>query len=145
MFYRRVFELSQERAQLVFCIADRVLSKICASLVLHEFVVDLAAYLLAAWTSGSIHVEKSGSEEPKPVAKDGMRHRELCMESMEKVTGTIFVVKEDQEFCFLFDRDDPIDLYRALFRCTELPDSGLTREEVMEVIEGMVQERLRSI
>jgi hypothetical protein len=67
------------------------------------------------------------------------------MESMEKVTGTIFVVKEDQEFCFLFDRDDPIDLYRALFRCAEQPDSGLTRAEVMEVIEGMVPERLRSI
>ena len=67
------------------------------------------------------------------------------MESMEKVTGTVFVVKEDQEFCFLFDRDDPIDLYRALFRCAERPNSGLTRAEVMEVIEGMVPERLRSI
>jgi hypothetical protein len=63
----------------------------------------------------------------------------------EQVTDTVFVIKEDQEFCFLFDRDDPIDLYRALFRCAERPDSGLTREEVFEVIEGMVPERLRSI
>lgn len=70
---------------------------------------------------------------------------ELYMEAMERVTETVFVVKEDQEFCFLFDRDDPIDLYRALFRCAERPDAGLTREEVMEVIEGMVPERLRSI
>ena len=65
--------------------------------------------------------------------------------SMERTTDTVFVVKEDQEFCFLFDSDDPIDLYRALFRCAERSDSGLTREEVMEVIEGMVPERLRSI
>jgi hypothetical protein len=67
------------------------------------------------------------------------------MESMERAADAVFVVKEDQEFCFLFDRDDPMDLYRALFRCAERPDSGLTREEVMEVIEGMVPERLRSI
>jgi len=67
------------------------------------------------------------------------------MESTEQVTDTVFVIKEDQEFCFLFDRDDPIDLYRALFRCAERSDSGLTREEVFEVIEGMVPERLRSI
>ena len=67
------------------------------------------------------------------------------MDSMETTTDTVFVVKEAQEFCFLFDRDDPIDLYRALFRSSERPESGLTREEAFEVIEGMVPERLRSI
>ena len=67
------------------------------------------------------------------------------METMEKVADTIFVVKEDQEFCFLYDRDDPIDLYRALFRCAEWKEPGLTRQEVLDVIEGMVPERLRSI
>ena len=67
------------------------------------------------------------------------------MESVENATESLFVVKEDQEFCFLFDRDDPIDLYRSLFRCAERSDSGLTRREVFEVIEGMVPERLRSI
>ena len=70
---------------------------------------------------------------------------ESCMATMDKVTDTVFVVKEEQEFCFLFDRDDPIDLYRALFRCAERTDSGLSREEVLDVIEGMVPERLRSI
>ena len=70
---------------------------------------------------------------------------EWFMDSMERATETVFVVKEDQELCFLFDRDDPIDLYRALFRCAERQDSGLSREEAMEVIEGMVPERLRSI
>ncbi len=67
------------------------------------------------------------------------------MESVDTSTDTLFVVKEDQEFCFLYDRDDPIDLYRALFRCADRPDSGLSREEVFEVIEGIVPERLRSI
>ncbi|MGQ9589103.1 MAG: hypothetical protein ACUVYA_02280 [Planctomycetota bacterium] len=65
---------------------------------------------------------------------------------MEKVVAdTLFVVKEDQEYCFLFDRDDPADLYRALFRAAERSEAGLTQEEVLEVIEGMVPERLRSI
>jgi len=67
------------------------------------------------------------------------------MESVDRSTDTLFVVKEDQEYCFLYDRDDPIDLYRALFRCADVPDSGLSREEVFEVIEGIVPERLRSI
>ncbi len=67
------------------------------------------------------------------------------MESVDKSADTLFVVKEDQEFCFLYDRDDPIDLYRALFRCADRQDSGLSREEVFEVIEGIVPERLRSI
>ncbi len=67
------------------------------------------------------------------------------MESVDTSTDTLFVVKEDQEFCFLYDRDDPIDLYRALFRCADWQDSGLSREEVFEVIEGIVPERLRSI
>jgi len=70
---------------------------------------------------------------------------DVRMDSMERVTDTVFVIKEDQEFCFLFDRDDPIDLYRALFRCADRADMGITREEAMEVIEGMVPERLRSI
>jgi hypothetical protein len=67
------------------------------------------------------------------------------MEAKESSTDTVFVVKEDQEYCFLFNRDDPIDLYRALFRCVDRPEWGLTQEEVFEVIEGMVPERLRSI
>jgi hypothetical protein len=64
---------------------------------------------------------------------------------MDTATDTVFVVKEQEEYCFLYDRDDPIDLYRALFRCADRPDGGLTQEEVFEVIEGMVPERLRSI
>jgi len=59
--------------------------------------------------------------------------------------GTIFVVKEDEEYCFLFERDDPGKLYSALFDCADRGDTGLSRQDVMEVIEGMVPQGLRSI
>ena len=59
--------------------------------------------------------------------------------------GTVFVLKEDEEYCFLFERDNPASLFSALFDCAERSDLGLSRQEVLEVIEGMVPERLRSI
>jgi len=59
--------------------------------------------------------------------------------------GTIFVVKEEEEYCFLFERDDPGRLYEALFESATRSDLGLSRMEVTEMIEGMVPERLRSI
>jgi hypothetical protein len=68
------------------------------------------------------------------------------MEPAESLTDTVFVVKENQEHCFLFDGDDPLELFRALLRCAQHPDpAGLTPEEAFEVLEGMVPERLRSI
>jgi hypothetical protein len=63
---------------------------------------------------------------------------------MERV-GTVFVLKEDEEYCFLFERDNPASLFSALFDCAERSDLGLSRQEVLEMIEGMVPERLRSI
>jgi len=59
--------------------------------------------------------------------------------------GTIFVVKEEEEYCFLFERDNPARLYEALFESAEREDLGLSRAEVLEMIEGMVPERLRSL
>ncbi len=59
--------------------------------------------------------------------------------------STLFVVKEDEEYCILFDRDDPVSLYEVLFDHAEKPDLGLTREEVFEVIEDLVPGRLRSV
>ena len=59
--------------------------------------------------------------------------------------GTIFVLKEDEEYCFLFRRDDPAGLFEALFECAGRKDLRITREEVLGMIEGMVPERLRAI
>jgi len=59
--------------------------------------------------------------------------------------GTIFVVKEDEEYCFLFERDDPAKLFATLFDSAERGDLGLSRQDVMEMIEGMVPQGLRSI
>jgi hypothetical protein len=59
--------------------------------------------------------------------------------------GTVFVLKEKDEYCFLFDRDDPGRLYEALQDCADGASPGLSRQEVMEMIEGMVPNSLRSI
>lgn len=67
------------------------------------------------------------------------------MDSTESVTDTVFVVKEDQEHCFLFDSDDLLGLMQAVFRSTRDPEASIDREEAYEVLEGMIPERLRSI
>ena len=59
--------------------------------------------------------------------------------------GTIFFVKEDEEYCFLYERDDPAGLYEALFGCADSAELGLSRREALEMIEGMVPDRLRAI
>ena len=59
--------------------------------------------------------------------------------------STLFVVKEDEEYCILFDPDDPVSLYEVLFEHAEKPDLGISREEVFEVIEDLVPNRLRAI
>ncbi len=63
----------------------------------------------------------------------------------EERVGTVFVVREDEEYCFLYERDDPATLYSTLFETAEKEEVGLTRSEVLEMIEGMVPARLRSI
>jgi hypothetical protein len=67
------------------------------------------------------------------------------MSTADGAMDTVFVVKEEEEHCFLFDDDDPLELLRALLRHAEELGSGLTRDEAYEVMEGMVPERLRSI
>ncbi len=63
----------------------------------------------------------------------------------EERVGTVFVVREDEEYCFLYERDNPATLYSTLFDSAEREDVGLTRSEVLEMIEGMAPARLRSI
>ena len=75
--------------------------------------------------------------------------------AVEKVTGggradderlgTIFLVKEEEEYCFLFEKDHPARLYQALFESAEREDLGLSRAEVLEMIEGIVPVELRSL
>ena len=63
----------------------------------------------------------------------------------ESVNKTTFVVKEGQEFCFLSNEEDPFEIFRALMDQATKKDSGLTRGEAYEIMEGMIPERLRSI
>lgn len=67
------------------------------------------------------------------------------METSSNVTDTVFLVKPDQEHCFLFDADDPLELLRTLLSQAEKPESGISREDAYEVMEGMISERVRSI
>ena len=60
-------------------------------------------------------------------------------------SATLFLVKEDEEYCILFDQDDPVSLYEVLFEHAEQPDRDLSREEVFEVIEDLVPSRLRAM
>ena len=64
---------------------------------------------------------------------------------MEQQVSTLFVVKEDEEYCFLFDRENPNGLYDVLFEHAQRPEMGLTQREVFEVIEGLVPDRLRTV
>ncbi len=59
--------------------------------------------------------------------------------------STLFVLKDDEEYCFLFDRENPVGLYDALFEHAGRPGERLSREEVFEVIEGLIPDRLRTI
>ena len=63
----------------------------------------------------------------------------------ESVNKTAFVVKEEEEFCFLYNDEDPFEIFRALMEQAGNPGSGLTRGEAFEIMEGMIPERLRSI
>ena len=60
---------------------------------------------------------------------------------MESATSTVSVVKEDQEFWVRFSSDDPLELYQALLRMAQV-ESGISREEAYEVMEGLIPERL---
>ena len=85
---------------------------------------------------------------PPANSQDGFReqkNKELFREMSESVNKTAFVLKEEQEFCFLYNEEDPFDIFRALMEQAGKPDSGLPRGEAYEIMEGMIPERLRSI
>ena len=83
------------------------------------------------------HDRAEGKQPDAPSTTDGVATTEGV--------GTVFVVKEDEEYCFLYERDNPAALYSALFDCARRPDMDLTRGDVCELIEGMVPDQLRSL
>ncbi|HLU49341.1 MAG TPA: hypothetical protein VK116_14695 [Planctomycetota bacterium] len=58
---------------------------------------------------------------------------------------TVFLIQSNREHCFLFDGDDPIELYQALFRQASKGETGISHGDAVEVLEGIVPERLRAI
>ena len=47
------------------------------------------------------------------------------MDQTTSAKETVFVVKEDREHCFVFDRDDPLDFLHSLLRNAEKLDSSI--------------------
>ena len=58
---------------------------------------------------------------------------------------TLFLVKPDDEYCFLWPERRPKDLYDAILDCADSPRFGITADEALEVIEDLVLENLRKI
>ena len=92
---------------------------------------------------------READSRPPAKSQDGFREqpvRRNCSGIMpESVNKTAFVVKEEEEFCFLYNDEDPFEIFRALMEQAGNPDSGLTRGEAFEIMEGMIPERLKSI
>jgi hypothetical protein len=65
------------------------------------------------------------------------------MSTTDPGKDTVFLVREDAEHCFLFD--DPTVLYSSLFRQASKPDSGISSDDAIEILEGIIPERIRSI
>lgn len=66
---------------------------------------------------------------------------------MEPLTTeqTLFLIKDPDEYCFLYSEEDPQGLYEALLECASSTESNLTSEEALEVIEEVVADQLRRI
>lgn len=62
-----------------------------------------------------------------------------------KEVSTLFVLKDEEEHCILFDQDSASVLYDVLFEHADRSDVDITKKEVCEVIEGLVPVRLREI
>jgi len=62
-----------------------------------------------------------------------------------KEVSTLFVLKDEEEHCILFNQNDPTGLYDVLFEHASRADVAINEQEACEVIEGLVPVRLREI
>ncbi len=111
------------------------------------FIKEIPA-LLPIFTKATLTDSLATFSWPPENSQDGFReqkNKELFREMSESVNKTAFVLKEEQEFCFLYNEEDPFEIFRALMEQAGKPDSGLTRGEAYEIMEGMIPERLKSI
>jgi hypothetical protein len=67
------------------------------------------------------------------------------MTDQRTATESLFIVKGSDEFCFLYPRESPGEVYRALLDCADYGASDLGSGEALEVIEGMVVRGLRRL
>ncbi len=60
-------------------------------------------------------------------------------------TESLFIVKGRNEYCFLYPRQAPGQVYRALLDAVDQGESDLDAAEVLEVIESLVVRGLRRL
>jgi hypothetical protein len=63
----------------------------------------------------------------------------------QSTQSTLFVLSEEEEYCYLFDRHNPMGLYAALVEHAARPGTAISREAAFGVIEGLVSNQLRTI
>ena len=67
------------------------------------------------------------------------------MTDQRTATESLFIVKGRDEFCFLYPKQTPGEVYRALLDCADYGASDLETGEALEVIEELVVRGLRQL
>ncbi len=60
-------------------------------------------------------------------------------------TESLFIVKDSNEYCFLYSEQAPGEMYRALLDCADDGETRLSAHEALEVIEEMLARALRRL
>ncbi len=58
---------------------------------------------------------------------------------------SLFIVKDDNEYCFLYSEHAPHELYNTLLDNADYKSSGLKTDEVLEIIEKLVVRTLKRL
>ena len=67
------------------------------------------------------------------------------MTEQKTANESLFIVKDKNEYCFLYSNETPGEVYSALLSCADYSQSNLETEDALEVIEGLVAKSLRRL
>ncbi len=67
------------------------------------------------------------------------------MTDQKTATESLFIVKGTDEYCFLYPKQAPGDVYQALLDCADHGASDLEPDDALEVIEELVVRGLRRL
>lgn len=67
------------------------------------------------------------------------------MTDQKNANESLFIVKDANEYCFLYSDRQPGKVYQALLDCADVDQSDLGTDEALEIIEEMVVNSLRRL